>query len=197
MAEEPHSIGDILERLEGIAEKKEQTTIGDMVEAFGTRSYGPFLIVPSLIELSPIGGIPGVPSVLAAIIILFAGQIALGRSQFWVPKLLANRSVKSERLKKATGKLRPIGDWLDRWFHGRLPALTKGPFIRVAAVACILLALTVPPLELLPFASSAPMLAIAMFGLALLVRDGVLMIAASVLAVLAVAVGVGWFVSGG
>jgi len=69
--------------------------------------------------------------------------------------------------------------------------------IRLSAVACILLALTVPPLELLPFASSAPMAAIAMFGLALLVHDGALMIAAWLLAGMAVAFGFGLLVSGG
>jgi hypothetical protein len=42
-----------------------------------------------------------------------------------------------------------------------------------------------PPLELLPFASTAPMAAIATFGLALLVRDGVLMLVATCLSVAA------------
>lgn len=40
----------------------------------------------------------------------------------------------------------------------------------------------VPPLELFPFASSAPMAAIAPIGLALLLRDGALMVVASLLA---------------
>ena len=48
--------------------------------------------------------------------------------------------------------------------------------------------MTVPPLEVLPFASSAPMLATAAFGLALLVRDGLLMTIATVLAGVAVGV---------
>ena len=60
--------------------------------------------------------------------------------------------------------------WLDRWFHGRLKPLTRGLF-----------------LEIVPFASTAPMGAIALFGLALLVHDGALMIAASATAVGALA----------
>ncbi|HSJ79430.1 MAG TPA: exopolysaccharide biosynthesis protein, partial [Erythrobacter sp.] len=47
---------------------------------------------------------------------------------------------------------------------------------------------TVPPLELVPFGSTAPMLAIAAVGLALLVRDGLLMIAATGIALAAVIV---------
>lgn len=63
--------------------------------------------------------------------------------------------------------------------------------MRTAAVGCIGMAMCVPPLELLPLATTAPMLAIAAFGLALTVRDGVLMIAASALAIAAVAIGTG------
>lgn len=61
----------------------------------------------------------------------------------------------------------------------------------MAAGLCILLALTVPPLELLPFATTAPMAAIAAFGLALLVRDGLLMVIATLLAGAAVVLGAG------
>ncbi len=188
MAEGDQSVGNVFDHLDESARQRDEVSVDDIVKALGDRSYGPFLIVPALLELSPIGGVPGVPTVLATIIILFAGQMVFGREHFWMPQLLSERSVSANRLKKATQKMRPLVGWLDRWFHGRLPMLTTGPFIRIAAVACIILALTVPPLELIPFASSAPMAAIAMFGLALLVRDGALMIAASLLAAVAVAV---------
>ncbi len=197
MADDPKSIGDILDKLNELADAGEQVSLGEALEAFGSRSYGPFLLVPALIEMSPIGGIPGLPTVLAAIIILFAVQMVWGREHLWLPGFLKNRSVKSDKVKKATDKLRGTASFFDRWFHGRLPALTQGPFIRVAAVGSILLALTVPPLELFPFASTAPMAAIAAFGLALLVRDGVLMMIACLLAGVAAAVGVGMWGSGG
>jgi len=197
MADEPKSVGDVLDRLAGRGGREAEVTVGEMLTSLGSRSYGPLLLVPPLIELSPIGGIPGVPTALAAIIVLVAAQIVVGRQQFWLPEFLAKRSVSADRLEKAVGKLRPLAGWLDRWFYGRLPFLTEGPMIRLSAVACILLALTVPPLELLPFASSAPMAAIAMFGLALLVHDGALMIAAWLLAGMAVAFGFGLLVSGG
>ncbi len=191
MANDPHSIGDILDQLEGLADKGDRVSLGDAVEAFGNRSYGPFLLVPALIEVSPIGGIPGLPTVLAAVIILFAAQMVWGREHLWLPGILRRRSARSETVRKATAKLRGVARRADRWFHGRLPALTGGVFVRIAAAASIVLALTVPPLELLPFASTAPMAAIAAFGLALLVRDGLLMLVAIALAGVAVAVGIG------
>ena len=191
MANGPHSIGDILDQLEGLADEQDRVSLGDALEAFGNRSYGPFLLVPALIEMSPIGGIPGLPTVLAAVIVLFAAQIVWGRQHLWLPGILRRRSAKAETVRKATDKLRGFARWADQWFHGRLPALAGGVFVRVAAGASIALALTVPPLELLPFASTAPMAAIAAFGLALLVRDGLLMLVAIALAGIAIAVGVG------
>ncbi len=72
MANNPESVGDILDQLDQLASEEDRVTLGDAIEAFGNRSYGPFLLVPALIEVSPIGGIPGLPTVLAAIIALFA-----------------------------------------------------------------------------------------------------------------------------
>ncbi|MGP7795902.1 exopolysaccharide biosynthesis protein [Sphingomonas sp. CLY1604] len=183
--------------MDDLSEQQERVALGDAVEAFGSRSFGPFLLLPALIDISPIGAIPGLPSLLAAVIVLVAVQLALGRDHLWLPAVLKRRSVASATVRKATGKAGKPAAWADRWFHGRLPALTRGPAVRVAAVACILLALTVPPLELLPLATTAPMAAIATFGLALMVRDGAVMIAAIACAGGAIAVGVGLAVSAG
>jgi len=181
-AHHPESLGDILDRFEALTRQNSRVAVADMVDAVGSRSYGPFLIVPALIELSPVGGVPGVPTALAALVVLFAAQMLLGRRHLWTPGWVARRGVTARRLTKGVAAARPMAERMDRWFHGRLRALTSGVGMRVAALACIGLALLVPPLELFPFASSAPMGAIALIGLALLVRDGALMLAASLLA---------------
>jgi hypothetical protein len=98
-------------------------------------------------------------------------------------------------MQRALDKVKPFARRMDGWFHGRLCSLSGDLGTRAAAVCCILLALTVPPLEFLPFVASAPMLAIATFGLAITVRDGILMLvgyvtaAAAVIAGLAMAMG--------
>lgn len=180
----------ILDRLHQTAEAHGRVTVGHMVEALGDRGWGPFLFVPALLEISPIGGIPGVPTLLALIIAIFAAQIAWGRDHMWLPELLRRRSVSGEKMRAAVDKMRPAGRFLDRWFHGRFPSLTSDKATRIAAVVVILLCLTVPPLELLPFASTGPMVAIAAFGLALTMRDGLLMALGFVLSALAVGLGV-------
>lgn len=190
MTDEAGGVGETLDSLKNAADGYGPVTIGSTVEAFDNRSYGPFLLIPALLEISPLGGIPGVPTIIAAIIVLFAAQIVLGRKSMWLPDVIARRSIPADKLRTATEKLRPVARFMDRWFRGRLVWLTKGPFLKGAALACILLAFTVPPLELVPFASTAPMAAIAAFGLAMLVRDGALMIVAYALSILTVGIGI-------
>ncbi|MCH2459099.1 MAG: exopolysaccharide biosynthesis protein [Henriciella sp.] len=185
-------MASILDQLEERAGACENVTIGDMMDALGNRSYGPFLMIPALIGITPVGGIPGVPTLLAVIIILFAVQIMFGLDHLWIPQVLQKRRVRADRLKQSLDKMRPWAERMDRWFRGRLDRLTAEPFVQIAAGACVLLALAIPPLELLPFAVALPALAIAMFGLALLVSDGILMLVASAVTGLAVAGGLGY-----
>lgn len=191
MAEEPDSVGDILDAVETLARDQDRVAVGDLIEALGSRGFGPLLVVMPLIDISPIGGIPGLPTAMALVIVLVAAQIVLGRQHLWLPGFVRRRSVKASTACKAVAKTRGVARFTDRWFHGRLPALTRGAVVRVGALGVIALCCTVPPLELLPFATTAPMLAIAAYGLALTVRDGALMIAAIVLAVVAIGIGIG------
>lgn len=168
-------VEDVLAQLQDEAEGSGRMSVGDAIDAIGQRGYGPLIFIPALMEISPIGGIPGIPSVIAVIIAIFAAQIALGRESLWLPDVLRRQSVSESKMVKATGKLQPVAHWLDRWFPGRWRPLTTVNMRRIAAGLCVLLCLAVPPLEIFPFASSVPMAAIAAFGLAMTLRDGVLM----------------------
>jgi hypothetical protein len=92
---------------------------------------------------------------LAAVIIIFAAQMLFGSRHLWLPSFLSERKISAKTLINVTKKVRLFGNWLDRWFHERLPTLTSAAGVRVAAAACIILALAVPPLELFPFVTCA------------------------------------------
>lgn len=181
MAHEPHSMGEVVEGIEELADGKRVVCLGDALDRFGKASFGPVLIVLPLIELSPIGGIPGLPTALAILIALIALQLLFGRDHLWLPGFVERRSLAADKLHKGAEKLEGLATRMDRWFKGRLRWLTRGPALKVAALCVIALCATVPPLELIPFASSAPMLSIAAFGLALTVRDGLMMLMAMAL----------------
>jgi hypothetical protein len=183
-----HKAQEMTDEIADQAEGQDRVLVGDMIEALGHRGFGPLLFVPAMLELTPIGGVPGVPTVLALVIALMAAQIALGRSHFWIPDILNQRSLSAKALSKAADVLRPIAQRMDRWFGGRLPQMVQPAVQRVAACVVIAHCATVPLLEFIPFASSIPMLSIALVGLAMTARDGVLMLVALIWAVCALIV---------
>lgn len=178
----------VLGELDELAAGQRCVCIGDVLDDFGSRSFGPFIMLPALAELTPIGALLGVPSFLALIIAITAAQLLIGKKHVWMPPFIRRRSVSGRRLHRVVGRLRGVAQWLDERTQGRLIALTGGIWVKIAAVIIIALCGAVPLLEIFPLAASAPMLAIAAFGLALTVRDGVLMLAALVVGGLAVGV---------
>ncbi len=192
---EPTSMGEVLGELDELAATREKVRMADVLDDFGKRSFGPFILIPALLEMTPVGGIPGVPTALALFIALIAVQLLLGRDHVWMPQFVQQRAVGSKKLHRAVTGLRGLGNFLDRHSEGRLEGLTRGPAIKGVAVTILALCCTVPPLEFLPFASTIPMLAIAVLGLALTVRDGALVLASLVFTAIATATGIAMYLN--
>lgn len=190
VAEEPHNVREAVASLEELAGKRDPVRIGDVLDTFGERSFGPLLMILALLEITPVGSIPGVPTVIATLCVLLAGQLALGHDPVWLPQWVQRRSLRADKLATGAQKLEGVAERLDRLFKGRLERFATDWWQRAAGLAVILLCLTVPPLELLPLASTVPMLAIASIGLALTVRDGLLLLIAITFAGLAMGAGV-------
>lgn len=171
-------VEDILDRIGKRAADEKRISVGDIVSELGQRSQGPFLLVPALIGLTPIGAIPFAPTFLAAVIAVFSLQIIIGRTELWLPDVLADREIEGEKVCSGVKRIGGVAERMDRWFGGRFESLISGVAVRIAAGMCLVLSLGMPMFELVPFAAFAPMTAIAAFGLAILVSDGLLMVAA-------------------
>lgn len=178
-------LDDILCELVRIGHQEDRVSVHDVQDLLGPRGFGPFMFVPAIIEISPIGGIPGLPTLLALMIVTAAVQLLFGRHHFWLPHFLGRRATRGDRLEKAVQKVRPIARFIDRWVRPRAHRFTREPFIRIAALICIGMAATVPMLEIIPFASTIPMAVIALLGLGLMVGDGILVLVASCLSLAA------------
>ncbi|HEX2242865.1 MAG TPA: exopolysaccharide biosynthesis protein, partial [Gammaproteobacteria bacterium] len=154
---------------------KGQVSLGAILEAVGSRSFGPLLLVAGLIILAPfIGGIPGVPTTMATLVLLSAGQLLFRREQFWLPRWLLKRSVARDKLCRGLKWLRRPAQFLDRLTRPRLSVFTQGAGIYVIAIACIAIAAVTPVMEFVPFSANGAGAALTAFGLALLARDGFL-----------------------
>lgn len=152
----------------------------EILEAFGERAYGPMILVPSLLLVSPLSAIPGFSTAMGACIALIAVQLALGRAQPWLPAFIKTRSLPRDRLAKGAGLLLKVSKFVDAITRPRLCALTQGVFRRLIALVCATVAAVIPLMEVVPMASSTAGAGIAAFGLALTARDGVLALVALV-----------------
>ena len=178
MSSKDTNLSDLVDNLRELGEQQDQVSVHDIHEALGERSFGPFLAIPALIEITPIGGIPGLPTVIALVIALVSAQLLFGRDHLWLPGFLERQTLKGDRIKKGMDWLERPAGWIDRVLRPRLSWLSGKAGLRVVALLCIFLCMTVPPLELLPFASSIPMGAIALMGLGLMARDGLVILLA-------------------
>jgi hypothetical protein len=175
MDQELTSLEQLLDCIGKANTSRGQVSLGAIMEAVGSRSFGPVLLVAGLIILAPfIGGIPGVPTTMATLVLLSAGQLLFRREQFWLPRWLLKRSVARDKLCRGLKWLRRPAQFLDRWTRPRLTMFTQGAGIYVIAIACIAIAAVTPVMEFVPFSANGAGAALTAFGLALLARDGFL-----------------------
>lgn len=183
--EEPTDLEQMLDRIEQAGrEGGPRTSLGSVVSAVGRRSFGPLLLVPGVITLMPIvGDIPGVPTLMALLVLVVAVQLLLGRRHFWLPETLLKRSVDSAKVRKSVQWSRKPARFVDRLFRPRLEVFTRGAGIYAVALVCVFIALAMPPMEVVPFSANGAGLALMLFGLALMAHDGVMALVALALTV--------------
>lgn len=168
------SLAEVVEQVTHSGEPGEPISVDEIIEAIGQRSFGPLIVVPGLIVLSPLSGMPGVPTLGGIAVLLIAGQMLLGRESPWLPELLRRRTISNDRMAKAGSFLMPVARFVDRFTGRRLVWLTRKPYSYLIAAACVLIALVMPPLEVIIFANVLTAAAITAFGLALVADDGLL-----------------------
>jgi hypothetical protein len=131
----------LLDEVREAAESGEGTVVlGDLLDRIGTRSFGPLLLLPALIAFTPLGGIPGLPTVMAVLVILVVGQLAIGLDHFWLPDVVLRRGVEPTKLRTSTEYLRRPGRhprhdrlrFLARRRMGGLPDAAMRPRLRPA-----------------------------------------------------------------
>jgi hypothetical protein len=176
---EPANLSQVLDRLgeadtDGENENGGNTiSIGQMLDQFSSRSYGPVLLLIALIAVGPTGAIPGMSIVTGLLVIAISVQLIIGRDHIWVPDRAKSFEVTQNKICELVERAKPVTSRIDKVMKRRWPVLVEGPALYVIGATCIALALTMFPLALLPFAVAIPGTAIGFFALALTARDGV------------------------
>ncbi|WP_386624895.1 exopolysaccharide biosynthesis protein [Sulfitobacter geojensis] len=190
MSDDPDN--SLMQLLDGVAHaaRGDVVTLSDMLDEFGNRAVTPFILLVSLLLVSPLSGIPGAPTTGAVVIILLAAQALLGRGTVWLPEWVKRKSIAAKRVRKAVSWMRKPCAFIDRHSRARLRFLTQGLMRWVTLLICVILPMSWPPLEVLPFFSSFGALVIALLSFGLFTRDGIYVLAGYLVVGLGVAAAV-------
>lgn len=142
--------------------------LGEIVEAFGDRAFGPVMFFFALINMLPWP--PGGTTLTGAPLLLLSIELALGRDSLWIPRWAERVSVNRETFRKLSRRfMRPL-KWTEAVSRPRLWFLTGGFGQGLIGLACLFLSAVL----VLPIfgGNLVPAVAIGFFSLGVMQRDG-------------------------
>ena len=136
------------------------------------RGFGPMLALPSFIACTPIGAIPGIPSLAGGTILLIALQILLGRRHPWLPQKVMQLNCDADQLRFIVDKVKPYAVRVDRFLVPRCFFMRQPVFRSFIALCCAGCGLVMIPLELIPFMGLIPVFAVLIMAIGMATDDG-------------------------
>lgn len=163
----------------------DQLRLRDLLAGLGKRVFGMMLFVATLPAFFPVPGVGG--AVGGPLVMLVGVQLLLGLRKPWLPRFIAERGPHRRSVQRFEHTLEPWFRRLERVSRPRMPTLLDH---RLATVFTGLLLVLVGILLALPipFTNYVFGLLLLAFALALLERDGALMLLAWGMGAVAVAV---------
>lgn len=181
-AGDPHNLEQLLDRIGDAARDTEQVSLARILNEVGRRSFGPLLLVAGLVTLAPlVGDIPGVPTTMAALVLLVAVQVLFRREHVWLPRWMLERSIDKHKVEKVLKWSRKPARFVDRFLRPRLSVFIRDAGAYAVAIVCALIAIVMPLTEVVPFSANAVGAVLTIFGLSLIARDGLLTLVAFLL----------------
>ena len=150
----------------------DRMTFSHLSAQLHARAWGGLLLIFAAINVLPLP--PGTSMFFALPLMIVSAQMVLGRTSPWFPARIDRRGVTKQLLQRLIEKMEWLELRVERIFKPRLASLTGPAATRVIGAVCFLLALiaAIP----IPLFHIAPAAAIVLFGLALIYRDGALVI---------------------
>lgn len=146
-------------------------TIASVRDALADRSFAALLVFFAAINMLPLP--PGSSVVLGIPLLIVAIQMLAGRRTAWLPEMLLKKSISRDRFRHLSDRIAPALVRLEQLVRPRYWPFTRMQADRwIGAIALVLaIAVTVP----IPFGNWPPAFAIALIGVALSERDGLLL----------------------
>lgn len=171
-------IDSFLDEIDG-----KKVRVGEIYHVLGKRTYGSFIFFIGLLTLSPLGAIPGIGIICGLTAFLIAIQYFFKKGGPWLPSIILDREVSSQKAKKSLKKTRPYVEWMEKYLKPRMVFFTRPPFNFLVMGVVIMMSATMIVLTVIPWAITLPALALVLLGLAIISGDGIVMIAGLLLSV--------------
>lgn len=172
------ALRDTATLLECLARRWAETpvvSVGAILSGLGSGGFALAILLLALPNGIPGPPLPGLSTVLGLPIALLAAQLALGARKPWLPVALARRGLPGSGLALVLARAAPLFRRLGRVVRPRFARLTGRAARRAAGALALLLALVLAlPI---PFGNLPPAWALILLALALLQRDGLVMLA--------------------
>lgn len=164
--------------------EEEVVTLGSVIEGLGGSLFGMLLFIATLPAFLPIPGVAGALS--GPLVSLIGLQLLVFMRRPWLPRMIADRGPRRGTLARFEHRVSPWLQRLERVVRPRLPAMIDHPLATFATGLLLLLlgVLLALPIPFTNYVFGALLLG---FALALLERDGALMLIAWAAGVAAIA----------
>lgn len=171
-SEKPLPLSEVLRNM-AYDEKKFTISIQDITTEIKDRTYGAMLLFFALPNLIPLP-LPGLSSLMGIPLIFISWQLLLGYVHPWLPKVILNRAFTRTDFANVINRTYPYLSKVEKLLKPRLPIFTRLGFERFVGLLCLVLAFFV--MLPIPLTNFIPAIVIAIFALALLAKDGLVLL---------------------
>ncbi len=168
-----------------LGDPKDVLRLGDLLSGFGQSAFGLVLFIAVLPAFIPIPGVGG--AIGGPLVILIGAQLLLGLGKLWLPRFIANRGPHRSAMITFRTLLAPWLRRLEKLVRPRLHGVLDHK-IALCFTGLLLVLLGVLLALPIPFTNYVFGVLLLLFALALLERDGALMLVAWVAGSIAVIV---------
>ncbi|CAH1649886.1 MAG: exopolysaccharide biosynthesis protein [Chelatococcus sp.] len=164
--DEPVRLSTILQEIAQDT-SRDRISLRDLLTIGRDRAFGALLFIFAVPNVMPAP--PGLSAILGLPLLFLSAQLMVGYSHPWLPKIIAERSMRRQDFAVLMNKLAPWIARSERLLKPRLSffAITER-FIGLIAL-CLAIILFLP----IPLGNMLPALAICFFALGILERDGI------------------------
>jgi hypothetical protein len=149
-------------------EARDRISVADLLVVLSDRALAALILIFALPNVLPAP--PGTSAVLGAPLLFLTAQLATGRGP-WLPKVIADRSMPRSHFHAVVARAVPWLRRAERLMRPRWSTLAQPPAEYAVGGVCVLLALIL--FLPIPLGNIPPALAICLFSLGILERDGV------------------------